>query len=542
MIFCCFLFACQKGIHWDLDSKGSLVKDDFGNCSPVAVSGLYVADSIVNANNFITVDVDVTEVGVYKIFTDSINGIVFKASGEFTNTGVNHVKLLCSGKPVAADTTYFTITYNTSVCEAAVVVNTNAIPPAEFSLQGAPGDCLNDSVIGLYTKGILLDTTNKVSISVNVINAGRYTINTNAVNGYSFSASGVFENSGIQNIILYPTGTPVNDGIDIFKVDASSSSCNLQVKVNSDDAEFTLQGSPGKCMDDSVMGTYVKGVGMDTFSKVTISVNVTVPGKYGIVTNTVNGYSFTGGGAFTTTGVQTITLYAKGIPTADGTDIFTVTAGSTSCTFDVVVLPGVVQVTNNDLFPLTDGSYWHYQDLFNTDNSFDRTITGDSSVNGKTYKVLHEVDIYNRTNESLYLKNGYDYYEYATEDKYTESFKYAKNNYTELFFLKEYPSQNETWVSPEFKDEATFGQTIILKYDYKCLRANGVVTVNGKAFADVCIIEMRPEIRTLTDPWGYTNEVYTWYYARGVGLIYYKAISNFNYRKAEMQITDWQVK
>jgi hypothetical protein len=74
------------------------------------------------------------------------------------------------------------------------------------------------------------------------------------------------------------------------------------------------------------------------------------------------------------------------------------------------------------------------------------------------------------------------------------------------------------------------------------LKSNGVVTVNGKVFANVCIIEMRPQIRSLEDIWGYTNEVYTCYYAKGVGLIYYKAVSNFGYRKAEMQLKSWLVK
>jgi len=536
------MLSCQKGIHWNLKSKGFILKDNLGNCLPVSVSGVYVEDSGVTENNFITVDVNVTETGTYNIYTDSINGFVFKASGEFTNTGINHVKLLCKGKPVAADTNYFSIHYDSSFCEAMVIVKSNAIPPAKFSLQGAPGNCLNDTIIGTYIKGTTLDTTNKVKISLNVITTGRYTLTTNTVNGYSFSASGVFETEGVQTVTMYPKGTPEKEGTDIFKVSADSSSCNLSVKVNGDEAQFTLQGSPGKCMDDTVTGTYVKGIGLDTFSKAEINVRVTLPGKYGIQTNTVNGYSFTGGGSFADTGLQTITLYANGIPENAGTDVFTVSATNSSCTFSVIVLPGIITVTGDDLFPLTDSSYWIYDDLFSPGNFFKRTITGDSSANAQVYKVMKETDSYNQSNLSLYRRNGNDYLEYAREDKYTASFQYAKNLYTELLFLKQNPQQNEYWESPEFKDEATFNQVIMLKYGYKCLKSNGVVTVNGKAFADVCIIEMRPQIRSLTDQWGYTNEVYTWYYAKGIGIIYFKAISNFNYRKAEMQISSWQVR
>ncbi|MEP6845110.1 MAG: hypothetical protein ABI861_03875, partial [Panacibacter sp.] len=116
IIFCCLIFSCQKGIHWDIASTGSLIKDNDGNCLPVSVAGNYVADSLVNNNNFIIVDVNVTSFGTYNIFTDSINGYVFKASGEFDNSGLHHVKLVCNGKPIAPDTNYFTIHYDTSVC------------------------------------------------------------------------------------------------------------------------------------------------------------------------------------------------------------------------------------------------------------------------------------------------------------------------------------------------------------------------------------------------------------------------------------------
>ncbi len=53
---------------------------------------------------------------------------------------------------------------------------------------------------------------------------------------------------------------------------------------------------------------------------------------------------------------------------------------------------------------------------------------------------------------------------------------------------------------------------------------------------------MRPLIRSLGNDWSYTNEVYTYYYAKGVGLIYYYAVSNLVQRKAEMQLKRWLVK
>src|SRR5690348_16182623 len=145
VFICLFItFACQKGIHWDITSEGLLVKDSNNNCLPVEINGSYIQDSATNGNNYIAVDVNVTSVGSYSIYTDSINGYQFKASGNFNSTGTFHVKLACSGKPIVADTDYFTIHYNTSICEATIIVKTNATPSAIFSLQGSPGKCLND--------------------------------------------------------------------------------------------------------------------------------------------------------------------------------------------------------------------------------------------------------------------------------------------------------------------------------------------------------------------------------------------------------------
>ena len=76
----------------------------------------------------------------------------------------------------------------------------------------------------------------------------------------------------------------------------------------------------------------------------------------------------------------------------------------------------------------------------------------------------------------------------------------------------------------------------------KCLKTNAVVTVNGKAFANVCIIGMRSQIRSINNRWSSTSEVYTYYYAKGIGLIYLYAISNAGYRKVQMELNTWACK
>lgn len=538
-MFCCLAFSCQKVLQWDIASTGSLAKDNNSNCLPVSVSGNYVADSMTNEDNFITVDVNVTSIGSYAIYTDTVNGYSFKASGSFSNTGINHVKLLCAGKPLAANTDYLIIHYNTSICQASVTVQSNAIPAAVFSLQGAPGQCMNDTLIGTYVRGFALDTSQKINISVDVTSPGRYDITTTDVNGYLFKAQGIFATAGVQTVTMHANGRPEQKGTDVFSVTTGASTCSFEVKVKSDEAEFTLQGAPATCMNYTVIGTYVKAIFLDSFSKVNI--NVTLPGRYSITTNSLNGYLFTAFGIFSGTGIQTVTMYAGGTPLNSGTDVFNVNAGTSVCSFEVKVLAGFVAVNNNDFFPLTDSSEWIYDDLFNKGNSIKRYINGSSSVNGKVYNVMQQTDDYNISNQYLFRRDSAYYLEYARRDKYTGSFQYNTSVFTDFLFLNQNVQEGHYWETPEFQDVTTFNQVIILKYGYKCIKSGSVVAINGKAFADVCIIEMRPQLRTLQDQWGYANEVYTYYYARGVGLIYYRVLSN-NFTQVEMQLRSWVVK
>lgn len=100
-------------------------------------------------------------------------------------------------------------------------------------------------------------------------------------------------------------------------------------------AQYSLAGGTGGCTGAVLSGTYIQGIDLTTTNTVTLQVTVGATGSWSIVTNTVNGISFSGSGTFDSTGTQTITLLANGTPAAAGN--FTFTTGSTSCTFIVTV-------------------------------------------------------------------------------------------------------------------------------------------------------------------------------------------------------------
>jgi len=95
------------------------------------------------------------------------------------------------------------------------------LPPATLSI-GTGGSCTNTIVHGNYWAGISLTSSEFVTIQVEVSAIGTYSITTNVINGYSFSASGEFSTSGTQTVNLAGSGTPLTAQTDQFTVTASN--------------------------------------------------------------------------------------------------------------------------------------------------------------------------------------------------------------------------------------------------------------------------------------------------------------------------------
>ena len=392
---------------------------------------------------------------------------------------------------------------------------------------------------GTYTVGKNLGDTNYIDIEVNVTHPGFYSINTNTVNGYSFTGTGNFADTGSNMIKLAGSGKPIVQGSNDFAITYDTSVCDMIVNVEPAEittpAVFTLQGSPNACMIDTVFGDYLKSITLNNSSYVKIGVDVTTKGSYTILTNAVNGYSFSGSGLFTTTGIQTVTLTASGTPLIEGANLFTIIAGASTCTFSVNVL-NPVEVKNNDHFPLTYNSYWTYDDLLSPGDTLKRNITDSVVTGGNLYKILEEKPMVAASVQYFCRKEGDNYYEYGSVDKYTASVKFIPQLNGEILFLKENLVSGSAWTSDEYIGTITGGQSIYLQYDFFCVDANATVTINGKTFINVYKIVMMPMVRSaITYPYSGTSEIRELYYAKGVGLIYAKA-TNLGFSLLEFQI------
>ena len=515
------MIGCQKEVSFEAGknlSHGSLQSDGSGDCLPKTVSGAYVAlIALVPATNTITVDVDVTKAGSYTVASDTVNGYYFRATGTFATPGINTIILKGSGTPLSAGTNNFVISYDSSICDIAVtVLPSGAGGPAAFTLTGSPGNCTS-TVKGVYTLNTALTSANKVDISVNVATVGTYTISTTATGGMTFSATGTFATTGVQTVTLAGAGTPTTAGNNTIPVTAGASSCSFVVNVVGP-AVGTLGGTPGICTSSVINGTYTVGNVLTTSNTVQVQVNVASPGGYTISTNTVTGFSFTVSGTFAAVGIQNVILNGTGTPTTAGPQTFTVTFGSSSCTFVV----NVVAATVADYFPRTTNSNWSYE--FNdvaTDSLLIKVISNTLNAGANTYNIFMENGGSGFDSSGYYRKSGNDYYHYTN---LTDYLYFDNNQWVEFNFLKDNQAAGFTWTTPSYTGSIG-GTAITMHIKFTVLQKDVPVSVTTSAgtvsYPNTIVVEEKYEAFSgggwvsLDNIFGYYKD----YYSRNIGWI-----------------------
>ena len=73
---------------------------------------------------------------------------------------------------------------------------------AQYSFDGGTASCTGAILSGTFTAGTPVTAANTVTLSVTVDSVGSYIISTGTISGVSFSGSGVFTSTGVQNITL----------------------------------------------------------------------------------------------------------------------------------------------------------------------------------------------------------------------------------------------------------------------------------------------------------------------------------------------------
>lgn len=125
------LVACQKEYSIENTTPpvniavGNL-QDSAGNCRPIQIIGIYKETDSLTSSNYIIIDADFTNIGNYRIYTDTVNGFYFNAAGYAFEVGKKRLTIYGYGKPILPINTNFKLHFGTKSCSFVVLTtNTN---------------------------------------------------------------------------------------------------------------------------------------------------------------------------------------------------------------------------------------------------------------------------------------------------------------------------------------------------------------------------------------------------------------------------------
>lgn len=221
----------------------------------VTLTGSY---TYADANN------DPEATSTYKWYTaDDANGLnqtpIAGATGStFTVTSSQSGFFVGFGVTPVAQT-------GTSTGSESVYYNpTASITAADFTIIGFVSQSSN------YHAGRTMDSSNTLTISINVTSAGSISFSSDTVDGYSFSGGGTYETTGIQNVVLTAAGSKTTynssgDTFDIQGVGNTTKNASITIANVGLGSDFTTHynGIVGGVSVDHTLSTYSSGETFD---------------------------------------------------------------------------------------------------------------------------------------------------------------------------------------------------------------------------------------------------------------------------------------
>jgi hypothetical protein len=309
----------------------------------------------LNANdNRIKILVDVTTVGFWRIqSTETLNGISFSGSGEFTQEGQNEVYLYAQGVPLKIENSVFKFITNSKNNKTSNVTAEVKVVPASFDLVC---DASKIQIRGEYKEGSSLNKSNSILIPIKVLAPGVVDIELNGV---------IKGNTNIPIKFVAPNTTLTFNGTDnvqyVSLYPEVVNGKNIEIPVKAKTIEFTgiTPSSGGAFCPTFPVITVTERSKIYTFNcgesfafsagqnstnnsflvntpliagthGITVKVNVGYAEGYTIKTNTVNGVYFSKTGTFSDAdrlnGTATVVLDPVGQFNASGNVVFNISA------------------------------------------------------------------------------------------------------------------------------------------------------------------------------------------------------------------------
>lgn len=200
------------------------------------VNGVFVETKPATDANYITLKVNVTKPGPWKITTDTVKGVYFNGVGTFSTTGDQTVKLVSNGtaEPSSAGTYSFKLLDVTNKNAVLCTPASNIVIQANQSAMTCTGSYpLIASSMKIYN--VVSGPTASLAVPIDFSATGPYNITaTNA--GVTLNASGTAaQTSSSISISFTVSGTPTSAdnvaGIPFTFIDALGNSCVRNISI-----------------------------------------------------------------------------------------------------------------------------------------------------------------------------------------------------------------------------------------------------------------------------------------------------------------------
>ena len=118
-------------------AAGSL-QDSAGNCQGIQVVGTYKQGETLTSNNFLRATVNFAEIGQFIIYSDTVNGYWFSATGYAYTTTPQTITINGYGKPILSADGHFKLHFGNSVCTFTVPDNNSVVTQPNTSTDYFP--------------------------------------------------------------------------------------------------------------------------------------------------------------------------------------------------------------------------------------------------------------------------------------------------------------------------------------------------------------------------------------------------------------------
>lgn len=240
-------------------------------------------------------------------------------------------------------------------------------------------NCASAVILGDYKVGTVVNSSNYFQISLNVIEAGNYSILVNnPTSGFFFQKEGTFPNEGIYTLQIPAIGAPSTPGSNAFTIQINDEVIICTSSVNVLPANVQFNNIQFVSADQLTKGQSSMG------KTIVIKVDVINPGTFNFQTNSQNGVAYSAENVELGVGVgQEVILYSNGNPPISSGNIVYAVSGSgyVGSQFNVTVnvIESVAQITSINCSSIISNDILRLDTALTPSNYLDIPVTTNST-------------------------------------------------------------------------------------------------------------------------------------------------------------------